>query len=172
MSEVRVRKKIGASAGLILRNDGGDAMFVGSSRAVAAIAELTSCAAASISRSSANWMVIAVMPWLLSEVIESMPAMVENCFSSTVATAAAIVSGFAPDNSAVTWIVGKSTLGSDETGSFLKPAMPNTTMPSMTSMVITGRRMNSSEIFAPIDFYLRIFPGRLSRREQAAIGRV
>ena len=51
-------------------------------------------------------MVTAVVPWPLIEVIESMPAMVENCFSSTVATAEAMVSGAAPGNSAVTWIVG------------------------------------------------------------------
>ena len=51
------------------------------------------------------------------EVIESMPAMVENCFSSGVATAEAIVSGLAPGRLAVTWIVGKSTFGSAFTGS-------------------------------------------------------
>ena len=51
-------------------------------------------------------MVMEVDPWPLTEVIESMPAMVENCFSSTVATAEAIVSGAAPGNSAVTWMVG------------------------------------------------------------------
>src|ERR1035437_2754401 len=84
VSEVRVRKKIGESAGFTLRNDGGEAMFVGSWRAVAAIAEFTSWAAASISRSSENWMVMLLIPWLLIDVMESMPAMVENCFSSTV----------------------------------------------------------------------------------------
>jgi hypothetical protein len=47
-----------------------------------------------------------VFPSALAEVIESMPAMVENCFSSGVATAAAIVSGLAPGRLAVTWIVG------------------------------------------------------------------
>ena len=36
-----------------------------------------------------------------------MPAMVENCFSSGVATAEAIVSGLAPGRLAVTWMVGK-----------------------------------------------------------------
>ena len=56
-------------------------------------------------------------PWALVEVIESMPAMVENCFSSGVATAEAIVSGLAPGRLAVTWMVGKSTLGSSLTGS-------------------------------------------------------
>ena len=39
------------------------------------------------------------------------PAIVENCFSSGVATDAAIVSGLAPGRLAFTWIVGKSTVG-------------------------------------------------------------
>ena len=38
--------------------------------------------------------------------IESTPAMVENCFSSGVATEEAIVSGLAPGRFAETWIVG------------------------------------------------------------------
>ena len=38
--------------------------------------------------------------------IESTPAMMENCFSSGVATAEAIVSGLAPGRLAETWIVG------------------------------------------------------------------
>ena len=62
VSEVRARKKIGKSAGLTLRNDGGVLMVGGSRRAAPAIAELTSWAAASMSRSSENWMVIWVMP--------------------------------------------------------------------------------------------------------------
>ena len=44
------------------------------------------------------------------------PAIVENWPSSGVATAAAIVSGEAPGRLAVTEMVGKSTLGSSETG--------------------------------------------------------
>ena len=71
-----------------------------------------------MSRSSANCRVTWVVPWVLEEVIWSTPAMVENCFSSGVATAAAIVSGLAPGSSARTWIVGKSTLGSCATGSW------------------------------------------------------
>ena len=62
-------------------------------------------------------MVMRVTPCPLTELISSMPAMVENCFSSTVATAEAMVSGLAPGSSAVTWIVGKSTFGSVDTGS-------------------------------------------------------
>ena len=47
-------------------------------------------------RSSANWIVICVCPRLDVDVMLSMPAIVENCFSSGVATVAAIVCGLAP----------------------------------------------------------------------------
>ena len=40
-----------------------------------------------------------------------MPAMVVNCFSRGVATAAAMVSGLAPGRLALTGMVGKSTFG-------------------------------------------------------------
>ena len=46
----------------------------------------------------------------------SIPAIVESCFSSGVATAAAIVSGLAPGRFALTLIVGKSTDGRSLTG--------------------------------------------------------
>jgi hypothetical protein len=49
--------------------------------------------------------------------MESIPAIVENCFSRGVATEEAIVSGLAPGTDALTWIVGKSTLGRSLTGS-------------------------------------------------------
>ncbi len=45
-----------------------------------------------------------------------MPAMVENCFSSGVATEEAMVSGLAPGSAADTCSVGKSTLGRSATG--------------------------------------------------------
>ena len=96
--------------------DGGVGMPGGSCGAAAAMAACTSWAAASMFRSRLNWIVIWVMPWALVEVIESMPAIVENCFSSGVATAEAMVSGLAPGRLAVTWIVGKSTLGRSLTG--------------------------------------------------------
>ena len=82
------------------------------------MAACTSCPAASMLRSSVNWMVICVTPRALVDVIESMPAIVVNCRSSGVATAEAIVSGLAPGRLAMTWIVGKSTLGRSLTGSF------------------------------------------------------
>ena len=47
-----------------------------------------------------------VEPSPLVDVMLSMPAIVENCFSSGVATAAAIVSGLAPGRLALTVSVG------------------------------------------------------------------
>ena len=81
-------------------------MFGGNCRAALAMAACTSCAAASMLRSSENWMVICETPWALTDDIESTPAMVENCFSSGVATAEAIVSGLAPGRLAETLMVG------------------------------------------------------------------
>src|SRR5256714_14395598 len=69
------------------------------------MAAWTSCAAASMLRSSVNWSVMLVLPRLDEEVIWSTPAIVENCFSSGVATADAMVSGLAPGRLAFTWIV-------------------------------------------------------------------
>src|SRR5262245_19195553 len=119
-------------------------MSGGSCGAAAAIAACTSCPAASMLRSSENWIVIWVSPCALVDVMESTPAIVENCFSSGVATADAIVSGLAPGSEAVTWMVGKSTFGRSFTGSARYASMPNTTMPAMSSVVMTGRRMKSS----------------------------
>ena len=76
-----------------------------------------------------------------------MPAIVENCFSSGVATADAIVSGLAPGRLALTVIVGKSTVGRSLTGSRRYAVMPKKRIPVITSTVVTGRRMNSSEKF-------------------------
>ena len=81
-------------------------MSFGRLRRVWAMAACTSCAAASMSRSRLKVSTIVVDPWLDEEVIESMPAMVVNCFSSGVATAEAIVSGSAPASEARTCTVG------------------------------------------------------------------
>ena len=70
------------------------------------MAVCTSCAPASMLRSSVNCTVIDVLPSALVETMLSMPAMVENCFSSGVATAEAIVSGLAPGSDALTVMVG------------------------------------------------------------------
>ena len=73
--------------------------------------------------------------------------MVENCRSSGVATAEAIVSGLAPGSDAPTWMVGKSTFGRSLTGSCRYAMMPNSRMATMTSVVMTGRRMKMAAMF-------------------------
>src|SRR5579862_814954 len=92
-------------------------------------------------------MVMLVAPITLLEVMESMPAMVANCRSSGVATEAAMFSGLAPGSDACTWSVGKSTLGRSLTGSERYPATPNSTIPIITSAVVTGRLMKISVMF-------------------------
>ena len=102
VGELRVRFKMGMSAGFTLRNVGGLGMPAGSRPWAAAMADCTSCAAASRLRSSANCRVMLVLPRALVEVMESRPGMVENWCSSGVATEAAMVSGLAPGRLAVT----------------------------------------------------------------------
>src|SRR6266702_3422966 len=137
---------IGWSAGFTFWYEGGT-IPVGSCRSVLEIAAWMSWAAASMLRSRVNWSVMLVLPRLDEEVIWSTPAIVENCFSSGVATADAMVSGLAPGRLALTWIVGKSTLGRLLTGSRRYAMRPKTRMPIMTSVVMTGRLMNSSDRF-------------------------
>src|SRR6185312_5574567 len=96
-------------AGLTLRYVGGLGRFLGNRPPAALIAVCTSCAAPSILRPSANCSVMLVLPRPLVEVIWSRPGMAANCCSSGVATVAAIVSGLAPGNCALTLMVGKST---------------------------------------------------------------
>src|SRR5437879_4264964 len=98
-------------------------------------------------RSSENWIVIEHDPNPDDDVMLSMPAIVENCFSSGVATADAIVSGLAPGRLALTVIVGKSTVGRSLTGRCRYDVMPKNRIPAITRTVVTGRRMNSSERF-------------------------
>jgi hypothetical protein len=100
-----------------------------------------------MSRLRANCSVMLVPPCVLVEFIESRPAMVANCFSRGSATADAMVSGLAPGRPACTWMVGKSTVGKSATGSSRYDITPNTVMPSMISVVVIGRRMNSAAKF-------------------------
>src|SRR5664279_3031462 len=103
--ERSARYRIGAEDGSTFPYDGG-IIPGGSWLSVLAIADCTSCAAASMLRSRVNCRVMDVSPWLLCDDIWSMPAMVENCFSSGVATEDAIVSALAPGRLAPTEIVG------------------------------------------------------------------
>jgi len=61
------------------------------------------------------------------------------------ATDAAMVSALAPGSVAVTAIVGKSTLGKADTGSRRNPNTPNAMIVAVISVVMTGRRIQSSE---------------------------
>ena len=70
-----------------------------------------------------------------------------NWRSSGAATDVAIVSGSAPGSVAETWIVGKSTWGSGETGSRPQASIPLTARPIVSSVVATGRLMNGAEMF-------------------------
>src|SRR6185437_13701410 len=140
---------IDLSAGLVFWYDGG-MMPGGRLRSVFAIIACTSCAAASMLRSRVNWIVMFVEPRVDDDVMLSMPAIVENCFSSGVATADAIVSGLAPGSAAFTVIVGKSTVGRSLTGSRLYALTPKKRIPVMTRIVVTGRRMKSSERFISV----------------------
>src|SRR5215472_3510524 len=107
---------MGESAGLTFLKVGGVGMPGGICDWAVVMAASTSWAAASSDRSRANCRVIEVTPSALVDVIESSPAMVENCRSSGVATAEAMVSGLAPGRAAVTLMVGKSTFGRSLTG--------------------------------------------------------
>src|SRR6266567_8621800 len=105
-SEFSDKNRIGLSAGLTLRRPGGVGISGGSCGKAAEIAVCTSCAAASILRLRLNCKVIEVEPCEFVELIESIPAIPENCRSSGVATDAAMVSGLAPGKLALTLTVG------------------------------------------------------------------
>jgi hypothetical protein len=95
-------------------------------------------------RSRSNWSVIEVDPCCDTEDIEAMPAIEAISRSSGAATEVAIVSGLAPGRRTFTLIVGKSTRGRAATGNCRNAKKPNTTNDSIISVVITGRRMQSS----------------------------
>jgi hypothetical protein len=108
---------IGASAGFDFQNSGFCGRVAGSCARAALMAACTSRAAPSILRLRSNCRVILVPPNVLDEVISVIPAIRPNCRSSGVAMDDAAVSGLAPGSWASTLMVGKSTSGSDETGS-------------------------------------------------------
>jgi hypothetical protein len=89
----------------------------GSVEPAALIADCTSCAAASMSRLRSNCSVTWLMPNELDEVMTCRAGIWPNCRSSGAVTSEEMVSGLAPGSWVVTWMVGKSTCGSAETGS-------------------------------------------------------
>src|SRR5271154_3080149 len=107
---------IGWSAGLIFRYLGREGRFEGKLPAEELMAACTSRAAELMSRLRSNWSVTCADPTELLDVISVTPAMRVNCFSSGVATDAAITSGLAPGSAARTKTVGKSISGNAATG--------------------------------------------------------
>ncbi len=106
VEELRLRKITGASAGFALMKLGGVVIWIGKRLAAEVKADCTSRAAPSMLRLKSNCKVIEVMPSPLDEIISLTPAIVENCFSSGVATEEAMVSGLAPGSWALTTMVG------------------------------------------------------------------
>src|SRR5258706_2320540 len=145
VSEVSAMIKMGASAGFTLRYVGLLGRFEGRLPRAALIADCTSRAAASISRSKSNCSVTDVEPTPLDEVISVTPAMRPNCRSSGVATDEAMVSGLAPGRPAPTAMVGKSIDGSGATGRKRKATTPERKMAMVISVVATGRLMKGAE---------------------------
>jgi hypothetical protein len=96
-------------------------------------------------------------PFELVEFMESMPAIVENWRSRTVATVVAMVSGLAPGNEADTVMVGRSTLGMSLMGNCVNPNTQKTRIANITNVVMTGRRMKMAEMFTLLDSSLSLF---------------
>ena len=111
------------------------------------MAACTSRAAALTSRSRSNCKVIDVVPNVLLDVISVTPAIRLRLRSSGVATADAMVSGLAPGRLAPTLIVGKSTCGSGDTGSWKYPIAPAKVTAIVNNVVATGLRIKGSERF-------------------------
>ena len=145
VAERSVTNSTGKSAGFTLRKLGGIVISIGSRRCAMVSAVCTSSAAASMLRLRSNWMVMTLVPCDEFDDIDEMPATVDNWRSMMPATDAAIVSALEPGSVAVTAMVGKSTFGNAETGSRRKPNTPNAMIEAVIRVVMTGRRMQSSE---------------------------
>src|SRR6266481_7450925 len=145
VAERSTTNSTGKSAGFTFRKLGGIVISIGSRRCAIVSAVWTSSAAASMLRLRSNWMVMTLVPCDELDDIDEMPAMVDNWRSMMPATDAAMVSALAPGKVAVTAIVGKSTLGRADTGNRRKPNTPNAMIEAVISVVITGRRIQSSE---------------------------
>src|SRR5262245_53975844 len=91
-------------------------------------------------------MTILVRPSEDADVIEVTPAMVDSWRSIGAATDDAMVSALAPGNCATIEMVGKSTAGSAATPRRRYAKAPKTMKVAVTSVVKTGRRIQSSEI--------------------------
>jgi hypothetical protein len=118
VSDVSARISTGASAGFTFRYVGRDSRLVGKSACAALIAACTSCAAPLMSRSRPNCRMIRACPVWLCDVISVTSAICPRWRSSGAARLVATTSGLAPGSCALIEMVGKSTCGSGDTGSF------------------------------------------------------
>ncbi len=97
-------------------------------------------------------------PTVDDDVISVTSAIWPRWRSSGVATVVATTSGLAPGSCACTEMVGKSTCGSGDTGSWKNATAPDAAIPKVSRMVATGRRMNGVERLIP--------PGSPARRRE------
>src|SRR5580658_8054879 len=101
-------------------------------------------------RFKSNCSVMLLEPKPLEDVISVTEAIRPNCRSSGVATEDAMVSALAPARLAFTWMVGKSTCGSGETGKTWNATAPARAIAAVTSVVAMGLRMKGSQMFISI----------------------
>src|SRR5271165_2055272 len=106
VSEVSARKRMGESAGFVLRQNGFCGSATGNWLRAAFMAAWTSRAAASILRLKSNCKLILVDPSELEDVISLTPAIWPSWRSSGVATDDAMVSGLAPGKAELTLMAG------------------------------------------------------------------
>src|SRR5262249_40829488 len=99
-----------------------------------------------MSRSSPNCSVMRTEPTDELDVISVTLAIWPRWRSSGVATVVATTCGLAPGSCACTEMVGKSTCGSGDTGSWKNEMAPAAATPKVSSVVATGRRMNGVEM--------------------------
>src|SRR5437763_5359017 len=109
---------------------------------------------------------------LLLDVLSVTPAIRENCRSSGVATAVAMVSGAAPGRFALTLIVGYSTCGRGATGRKANANAPTMASAIVSSDVATGLLMNGVEMlmcYSTATSSLIRFPIRRKRNRDAIL---
>src|SRR5215470_14951138 len=97
-----------------------------------------SLAAPSMLRSRSNCTTTVVLARPLVDVTWATPGIWANCRSRGCATDEAMVSALAPGYCALTWMVGKSTLGRGATGRLGYATNPTNRNPTMTRDVPTG----------------------------------
>src|SRR4029079_11757709 len=105
---------------------------------------LTSCAAASISRSRLNSRVIVLTCSWLALVIARNPSTLDSSSSRTSVTADSTTCGLAPGRRTVTDTIGGSASGNSRTGNRVYEITPTSTSPRLIMLDRTGRRMNLS----------------------------